>query len=80
VCHFAAAGCLYTIVTEYPSTITRTFAINNVIMIAISHKLSAINWNSNESSGGTSGCSGGILLKIHNLHWTKPPQKMKIRL
>ena len=55
-------GCLCTIVTEYSSAITRTFAINSVIVVAISHILSAIYWNSNESSGCTSGCNGGILL------------------
>jgi len=35
-------------------------------VVVISHTLSAIYWNSNESSAGTSGCNGGILLKIHN--------------
>ena len=48
--------------------ITITFAINSVIVIAICHILSAIYWNSNESSGSTSGCSGGIFHKIHNFH------------
>jgi hypothetical protein len=38
-------------------------------VVAISHILSAIYWNSNESSGGNSGCNGGIFLKIHNFHW-----------
>jgi len=56
-------------VPEHSSTITCTSAINNVIVVAISHILSAIYWNNNESSGGISGCNGGILLKIHNFHW-----------
>ena len=62
-------GCLCTIVPEYSFTITRTFAINSVIVVSISHLLSAIYFNSIESSGGTSGCNGGIFLKIHNFHW-----------
>ena len=68
-------GCLCTIVTEYSSAITRTFAINSVIVVAISHILSAIYWNSNESSGCTSGCNGGILLKIRNFHWSHTSTK-----
>ena len=48
-------GCLCTIVPEYSSAITRTFAINSVIVVAISHILSSIYWNSNESSGNTRG-------------------------
>ena len=63
-------GWLCTVVPKYPSTITRTFAINSVIVVAISHTLSAIYCNSNESSGGTSGCNGGILFKIHCFHWS----------
>jgi cytochrome b subunit of formate dehydrogenase len=61
-------GCICRIVTEYSSAITRTFNINSVIVVAISHILSAIYWNSNESSGGNFGCNGGIFLKIHNFH------------
>jgi hypothetical protein len=30
---------------------------------------------SNESSAGTSGCNGGILLKIHNFHWSHTSTK-----
>ena len=63
-------GCLCKIVPEYSSAITRTFAITSVIVVAISHILSAIYLNSNESSVGTSGCNGGIFLKIHNFHWS----------
>ena len=63
-----AAFC--TIVPEYSSVITRTFPINTVIVVVISHILSAIYWNSNESFAGTSGCNGGILLKVHNFHWS----------
>ena len=48
-------GCLCRNVPEYPSAITRTFAINSVIVVAISHILSAIYMNSDESSGGTFG-------------------------
>jgi len=48
-------GFLFTIVSEYSSAITRTLAINTVIVVAISHTLSAIYLNSNESSGFTSG-------------------------
>ena len=51
-------------VREYSSAITRTFAIKSVIVVAISHTLSAIYWNSNESSGGTSGCSREIIIKF----------------
>jgi hypothetical protein len=58
------------IVPEYSPAITRTFAINRVIVVAISHTLSAIYCNSNESSAGTSGCIEGILLKIHSFHWS----------
>jgi len=61
-------GCLCTIVSEYSSAITRSFTITSVIVVAISHISSAIYLNSNESSGGTSGCSGGIFLKIHNFN------------
>jgi hypothetical protein len=39
-------------------------------VVAISHILSANFWNSNESSGGTSGCNGGVFLKIHNFLWS----------
>jgi hypothetical protein len=62
-------------VLEYSSSITRTFAINSVIVVAISHTLSTNYVNSNESSGGTSGCNGGILLKIHNFHWSHASTK-----
>ena len=44
VWHCAAGGCLCTIVPEYSSAITRTFAINSVIVVAISRMLSAIYW------------------------------------
>ena len=47
-----------------------TFVINNVIVFAISHILSAIYLNSNQSSGCTSGCNEGIVLKINNFHWS----------
>ena len=70
VWHCAAGGCLCTNAPEYSSAITHTFTINSVIVFAISHMLSAIYWNSNECSGSTSGWSGGILLKIYNLHWS----------
>jgi hypothetical protein len=63
-------GCLCTIDPEYPSAITRTFALNSVIVVAISQTLSAIYLNSNEFSSSNSGCNGGILLKIHNFHWS----------
>jgi len=66
VCHCAAGGCLCTIVPEYSPTVIRTFAISSVIVVAISHILSAVYLNSNEYSGGTSGCNGGILLKTEN--------------
>jgi hypothetical protein len=64
VLHCAAGGCLCGIVPEYPSAITPTSAINSVIVVVISHILSAIYLNSNESSGSTSGCNGGILLAV----------------
>jgi hypothetical protein len=35
-------GCLCGVVPEYSTAITRTFAINTVIVVAISHMLSAI--------------------------------------
>ena len=38
-------------------------------MVPISQILSKIYWNSNKSSGGTSGCNGAILLKIYNFRW-----------
>jgi len=60
------SGCQCRTVPEYSPTITRTFAINSVIVVAISHILSAIHCNCNECSGGTSGFNGGILIKIHN--------------
>ena len=44
-----------TAVSEYSSAIIRTFTIGSVIVVAISHTLSAIYLNSNESSGFTSG-------------------------
>ena len=75
VWHCAAGGCLCRIVLEYPSAITRTFAINSVIVVAISHTLSAIYLNSNESSGGTSGCNRGTLHKIHNFPWSHTSTK-----
>jgi len=45
-----------------------TFATNSVFVVAISHILSSIYLNSNESSAGNPGCNGGILIKIHNFH------------
>ena len=69
-------GCLCRIVPEYSSAITRTFTINSLIVVAISHTLSAIYLNSNESAGGTSGCNGGIFRKIHNFHWSHTPKKI----
>ena len=68
-------GCHCTIVPEYLSAITRTFAVTSVIVVAISHILSANYLNSNESSGGTSGCNGGIFIKIHNFHWSHSSTK-----
>jgi len=68
-------GCLCTTVTEFPSAITRTFAVNSLTVVAISHILSALYLKSNECSGGTSGCNGGILLKIHNFHWSHTSTK-----
>jgi hypothetical protein len=44
--------------------------INSVIVDSIRHILRAIYWNSNEFYGGTSCCNGGILLGIHNFHWS----------
>ena len=77
VCHLNSCvnGRLYlsrlcTIVPEFSSAITRTFALNSVILVAISHKISAIDLNSNKTSGDISGCKGGIYLKIHNIHWS----------
>jgi len=52
-------NCSYVKIRHYT-----TFAIKSVIVFAPSHALSEIYWNSNESSAGTSGCSGVILLKI----------------
>ena len=69
VSHCAAGVCLCTNVAEYSSAVTRTFAINSVIVVAISHILNAIYLNSNESFSGTSGCNGKILLIIHNFPW-----------
>jgi hypothetical protein len=68
-------GCLCGNVPEYPSAITRTFAINCVIVVAVSHTLSAIYWNNNENSGGISCWNWGILLKIHNFHWSHTSTK-----
>jgi hypothetical protein len=64
-------GRLCAVVPEYSSAITSTFAINCVSLVAISYILSAIYWNSNEYSAGTSGCNIAILLffKIHNFQW-----------
>jgi hypothetical protein len=42
----------------------------SLIVVAISHILSTIYLNSNESSGGTSGYNGGILHKIHKFPWS----------
>ena len=55
-------GCLRRTITEYSPAITCTFAINSIIVVAISHILCAFYWNSDESSGGTSGCNRGMLL------------------
>jgi hypothetical protein len=63
-------GCLYTIVPEYSPAITCTFVISSVIVVAISHILSAVYLKSNESSGSTSGCYGGIFIKKHNFQWS----------
>ena len=41
-------GCLSRIVPEYSSAIKRTFAINSVIVVAISQILSTIHLNSND--------------------------------
>jgi hypothetical protein len=49
--------------------------IYSVIVVAISHILSAIYLNSNESSDGTSGCKEGPLRKIHNVHWSHTSTK-----
>jgi len=65
----------FKIVTEYPSAITRAFAINSVIVVAICDILRANYWESNESSGGTSGCNGGIFIKIHNFQWSHTSKK-----
>jgi hypothetical protein len=85
VCHLNSCatgrlylGCFCRNVPEYLSAITRTFAINCVIVVAISHILSAINRNSNESSGGISCWNGGILLKIHNFHCSHTSTKKQI--
>ena len=43
-------------------------------MVAISYLLSAIYWNSNESSGCTSVCNR-TLLKIHNFDWSHASTK-----
>jgi hypothetical protein len=61
-------GCLCRIVPEYSSAITSTFVLNSVIVVAISLVISPITWNSNEPFGSTSGCDGGIFLKIHNFN------------
>jgi hypothetical protein len=71
----AVSWLLCTTVPEYSPAITHTFPINSVIVIAISHILSAIYLNSNESSAGTFGCNGGIFLKIHNFHWNHTSTK-----
>ena len=72
-------GCLCRIVPEYSSAITRTFTINNLIVVAISHTLSAIYLNGNESAGGTSGCSGRIFRKNTQFSLeSHPPKKMQI--
>jgi len=68
-------SCFCKIVPEYSSAITRTFAINSVIVMAISHILSASYLNSNETSSGTSGSNVEILLKIHNFHWSHTSTK-----
>jgi hypothetical protein len=63
-------GCPCRIVFEYSSAIKRNFVINSVIVVAISNVLTTICWNYNGSSAGTSGCNGGIFLRIHNFHWS----------
>jgi hypothetical protein len=68
-----SAGFLSRISTR--SFITGTFTINCVIVVAICRTLCAIFLNSYDSSGGTSGFSGGILLKIHNFHWSHTSTK-----
>jgi hypothetical protein len=71
----AVSWCISRNILEYSSSITRTFVMNSVIGVAISHTLSGNYLNSNESPGGTPGCNGGILLKIHNLHWSHAYKK-----
>jgi len=72
------SDCLCRNVPEYSPAVTRTFAINSVIVVAISHILSAFYCNSNKCSGGNPGCIGGILLKIHYFHWSHTSTKMQI--
>jgi cytochrome b subunit of formate dehydrogenase len=59
-------GCIWIMVTEYSSAITHKFDIIIVILFVISHIISAIYSNSNESSGGISGCNEGIFLSRAN--------------
>jgi len=62
-------------VPEYSPTVKRTFAINSVIVVAITHILSAIYCKNNDCSGGTCECNGGILIKIHTFTGNTPAQK-----
>jgi len=69
------SGCLCKNVPEYSSTVKSTFAINTVIVVAISHILNVVYLNSNECSGSTCGCNGEILIKTHNFQWSHTSTK-----
>ena len=69
------SGCPCKNVPEYSTAVTRTFAINSVILVAIGHILNAIYLNNNASFGVTSGCNGRILLKVHNFPWNHTSTK-----
>jgi hypothetical protein len=56
----------YGVTTRLRDTVLPVAAF--VQLVAINHILSAIYWNSNESSGGTCGCNGMILYKINEFH------------
>jgi hypothetical protein len=70
-------GSLCTTVPHTSTAITNSFAINSVILFAISHILSTNYSKSNESSAGTSGYNIAILifLKIHNIQWSHTSTK-----
>ena len=55
-------GCLSRIVPEYSSAITRTFFINNIIVVAISQILSSIHLNSNDFSSKGPNYQLGVLI------------------